>query len=80
MCIRDSLVPAPVHEHGWLFHRQSALFVDVYKRQSQYGVLMEVLAHSGILPQEIAGIGITNQRETAIVWDKETGKPVYRCV
>ena len=47
---------------GWVEHDP----MEIYS--SQYGVLMEVLAHSGILPQEIAGIGITNQRETAIVW------------
>ena len=59
---------------GWVEHDP----MEIYS--SQYGVLMEVLAHSGILPQEIAGIGITNQRETAIVWDKETGKPVYNAI
>ena len=59
---------------GWVEHDP----MEIYS--SQYGVLMEVLAHGGILPQEIAGIGITNQRETAIVWDKETGKPVYNAI
>ena len=37
---------------------------------------MEVLAQSGIDARELAGIGITNQRETTIVWEKETGRPV----
>lgn len=46
----------------------------------QYGVLMEVLAQSGIRIEEIAGIGLTNQRETTIVWDKETGQPVYNAI
>lgn len=46
----------------------------------QYGVLMEVIAQSGILPEEIAGIGITNQRETTVVWDKETGQPIYNAI
>lgn len=46
----------------------------------QYGVLMEVLAQSGIAIEEIAGIGITNQRETTIVWDKETGQPIYNAI
>ena len=54
---------------GWVEHDP----MEIYS--SQYGVLMEVLAHSGILPQEIAGIGITNQRETAIVWDKKPASP-----
>ncbi|MEG2164946.1 MAG: glycerol kinase GlpK [Ruthenibacterium sp.] len=47
---------------------------------SQYGVMVEVLAMSGIPAAEIAGIGITNQRETTIVWDKETGRPVYNAI
>ena len=46
---------------GWVEHDP----MEIYS--SQYGVLMEVLAQSGIDPQEIAGIGITNQRETTIV-------------
>ena len=59
---------------GWVEHDP----MEIYS--SQYSVLMEVLAQSGILPQDIAGIGITNQRETTIVWDKETGKPVYNAI
>lgn len=47
---------------------------------SQYGVMVEVLAMSGISATDIAGIGITNQRETTIVWDKETGRPVYNAI
>lgn len=41
-----------------------------------YSVMTEVLLISGILPSEIAGIGITNQRETTVVWSRETGEPV----
>nr|WP_317401860.1 glycerol kinase GlpK [uncultured Gemmiger sp.] len=59
---------------GWVEHDP----MEIYS--SQYGVLMEVLAKSGVDVQEIAGIGITNQRETAIVWDKETGRPVYNAI
>ena len=47
---------------------------------SQYGVMMELIAKSGISPRDIAAIGITNQRETTIVWDKNTGKPVYNAI
>jgi len=47
---------------------------------SQYGVLIEVLAKTGISPAEIAAIGITNQRETTIVWEKATGRPVYNAI
>ena len=47
---------------------------------SQYGVLQEVLAKTNIEPEQIAAIGITNQRETIIVWDKQTGEPVYNAI
>ena len=59
---------------GWVEHDP----MEIYS--SQYGVLMEVLAQSGIDPAEVAGIGITNQRETTIVWDRETGRPVYNAI
>lgn len=47
---------------------------------TQYGVMIEVLAQSGIAPGELAAIGITNQRETTIVWEKATGRPVYNAI
>ena len=47
---------------------------------SQLGVLAEVKARSGISGGDIAAIGITNQRETTIVWDKNTGLPVYNAI
>ena len=59
---------------GWVEHNP----MEIYS--SQYSVLNEVLAHSGIDAQEIAGIGITNQRETTILWDKETGRPIYNAI
>ena len=59
---------------GWVEHDP----MEIYS--SQYGVLMEVLAQSGIDVREIAGIGITNQRETAILWDRETGRPVCNAI
>ncbi len=61
-------------EEGWVEHDP----MDIWA--SQYGVMMEVVAKSGISASEIAAIGITNQRETTIVWDKETGKPVYNAI
>ena len=61
-------------EEGWVEHDP----MDIWS--SQYGVMMEVVARSGISPEEIAAIGITNQRETTVVWDKETGKPVYNAI
>ena len=59
---------------GWVEHDP----MEIYS--SQYSVMMEVIAKSGVSPKEIAAIGITNQRETTIVWDKNTGKPVYNAI
>ena len=53
---------------GWVEHDPTEIY------SSQYGVLMEALAQTGIAPEEIAAIGITNQRETTILWDKATGR------
>ena len=47
---------------------------------SQYGVLIDVLLMSGIRMDEVAAIGITNQRETTIVWEKKTGRPVCNAI
>ncbi|MEG2074790.1 MAG: FGGY family carbohydrate kinase, partial [Angelakisella sp.] len=52
--------------------------MEIYS--SQYGVMTEVLAQSGISPREVAAIGITNQRETTIVWEKATGRPIYNAI
>ncbi len=61
-------------EEGWVEHDP----MDIWS--SQYGVMMEVVAKSGVSPSDIVAIGITNQRETTIVWDKNTGKPVYNAI
>ena len=47
---------------------------------SQSSTLVEVLAKADISSDEIAAIGITNQRETTIVWERETGKPIYNAI
>lgn len=47
---------------------------------SSYGVTQELIAHTGIDPAEVVAIGITNQRETTIVWERETGRPVYHAI
>lgn len=47
---------------------------------SQYAALIECVAKSGVSPEEIAAIGITNQRETTVVWDKNTGKPIHNAI
>ncbi|MBC8569617.1 glycerol kinase GlpK [Zongyangia hominis] len=61
-------------KEGWVEHDPMEIYA------SQYGVLIEVLVKSGVKPEEIAAIGITNQRETAIVWDKNTGRPVCNAI
>ena len=52
--------------------------IDLYV--TQYGVLIEAITKMGIDTNDIAGIGITTQRETTIVWDKETGLPIHNAI
>jgi glycerol kinase len=59
---------------GWVEHDP----LEIYATQSS--VLTETLAKENIQSDEIAAIGITNQRETTIVWNRETGKPVYNAI
>ena len=47
---------------------------------SQIAVALEALAKAGAQPDDVAAIGITNQRETAIVWNRDTGEPVYNAI
>jgi glycerol kinase len=59
---------------GWVEHDA----VEIWETQN--GVAKEVLKKSGIKAEEVAAIGITNQRETTVVWDKNTGKPIYNAI
>lgn len=59
---------------GWVEHDATEIW------STQLGVCTEALAKKNIDASEIAAIGITNQRETTIVWDKETGEPVYNAI
>lgn len=59
---------------GWVEHDAMEIW------SSQYAVMMEVIAQSGIDPADIAAIGITNQRETTILWDKATGRPICNAI
>ncbi|MBE6579226.1 MAG: glycerol kinase GlpK [Ruminococcaceae bacterium] len=52
--------------------------MDIYA--NQYASLTECIAKSGISSEEIAAVGITNQRETVILWEKATGKPIYNAI
>ncbi len=59
---------------GWVEHNPMEIW------GSQSGVMREVLETNSIRPDEVCAIGITNQRETTIVWDKNTGKPIYNAI
>lgn len=59
---------------GWVEHDAMEIW------GSQSGVMREAVDTAGINPEEIAAIGITNQRETTVVWDKNTGKPIYNAI
>lgn len=59
---------------GWVEHDADEIWA------SQLGVAVEAMNMIGVTAQEIAAIGITNQRETVIIWDKHTGEPVYHAI
>jgi glycerol kinase len=61
-------------EPGWVEHSPAEIW------SSQTGVVGEVLAKVDLTAKNIAAIGITNQRETTVVWDRETGEPVYNAI
>ncbi|MFD7521282.1 glycerol kinase GlpK [Paenibacillus chitinolyticus] len=59
---------------GWVEHNANEIWASVL------AVVATCLIESGVKPEQVAGIGITNQRETAVVWDKRTGEPVYNAI
>ena len=59
---------------GWVEHDP----IEIWS--SQFGVAMEALAQANVTHEAIAAIGITNQRETTIVWDRRTGDPIYNAI
>lgn len=59
---------------GWVEHNASEIWGSIL------AVIATTLSESEVKPEQIAGIGITNQRETTVVWDKHTGKPVYNAI
>lgn len=61
-------------EPGWVEQDANEIWA------STVGVMFEVMAKTGIADCEIAGIGITNQRETTVVWDKKSGQPIYPAI
>lgn len=66
----NQIYPQP----GWVEHDAEEIW------STQAATIADVLVKSGITLNEIAGIGITNQRETTVVWDRTTGKPVYHAI
>jgi glycerol kinase len=59
---------------GWVEHDANEIW------SSQFSVLAEVLQKANLKPQDISAIGITNQRETTVVWDRETGQPIHPAI
>ncbi|HTG16693.1 MAG TPA: FGGY family carbohydrate kinase, partial [Blastocatellia bacterium] len=59
---------------GWVEHDPQEIWT------SQISVAVEALAEANLQPRDVAAIGITNQRETTIVWDRETGEPVHNAI
>jgi glycerol kinase len=66
----EQIYPKP----GWVEHDA----LEIWKRVQE--VIEGALKKGNIDPKDIAAVGITNQRETAVVWDKSTGKPVYNAI
>lgn len=59
---------------GWVEHDADEIW------STQYGTMAEAVAKAGITMHQVAGIGITNQRETTVVWDRKTGKPIHHAI
>ena len=59
---------------GWVEHDAEEIW------STQYGTMAEAVAKASITMKQIAGIGITNQRETTVVWERSTGKPIYHAI
>ncbi|HTH61942.1 MAG TPA: glycerol kinase GlpK [Paraburkholderia sp.] len=66
----EQIYPRP----GWVEHDPQAIW------STQAGVAAEAVTHAGVTGGSIAAIGITNQRETTIVWDRDTGQPIYNAI
>lgn len=75
LCIRTDLPHRQiVNEQGWVSHDGE----EIYRNTIQ--VIKNVLELAKVSPDDVSGIGISNQRETAIMWDRETGKPVDHAI
>lgn len=74
VCICQKELTQYYPNEGWVEHDPMEIC------SSQFSVMEEVIAKSGVDINDIAGIGVTNQRETVILWDKTTGRPVYNAI
>lgn len=59
---------------GWVEHEAEDLW------QSSLAVMREAIAKAGVMPRDVAAIGIANQRETTLLWDRATGRPIHRAI
>lgn len=66
----EQIFPKP----GWVEHDANEIWTSIH------AVMAEALRKADAEPSQIVAIGITNQRETTVVWDKETGKPIYNAI
>lgn len=75
LCMRYDLPHRQiVDEKGWVEHDPEEIFQNTLK------AARGVLEKAGVAPEDVAGVGISNQRETAVAWDRETGKAVYNAI
>ena len=76
-----SPVASAQHEFNQIYPKPGLVEHDPMEiYAAQYATMTECIAKSGVSPDEIAGIGITNQRETTVVWNARTGKPIYNAI
>jgi glycerol kinase len=61
-------------QSGWVEHDPYEIW------ESQIGTAVQVMAKAGLTAAQIAGVGITNQRETTVIWDRRTGEPIYNAI
>src|SRR5664279_4939450 len=61
-------------QQGWVEHDPTQILT------SQLSCAVETLGQAGARPRDVAAIGITNQRETVIVWERATGKPIHKAI
>ena len=74
LCRADLPHKQYIDERGWVEHDPEEIYANTV------AVVKKLVEKAGIDKNEIAVLGISNQRETAMVWDRETGKPVYNAV